>query len=442
MNHKNRFTPTLTALSLALAAAVACQGAFASAFQLTENSAQGLGRAQAGGPAAPNDCSVVVNNPAAMGDFTTSCIMGTLSAINFSAKFHGGGTDFLGNPTTGGTGGDAGTTLPVPAAYYIVPINDKFSFGAGISVPFGFQTKYDDRWVGRYQSVETKLESPALTLAVSWKASDQFSVGGSLIVQRTSATIIQDIDVGAILAVPTNGAVLPQEADGQGGLKGNDTAIGFGLGALFRPTPADRIGINFHSEIDHTIEGDATFQVPSNLLPLLGGAFVNTKGTADFDTPWFLNMGWWHDIDDHLSLGVTANYTHWSSFQKLVINYANPAQGPFNSAQNFDYRNTWFGSFGGDYRLDSRWTLRAGVAYDETPTRDSTRDPKVPDNSRVWASIGVGYKTSEQLRFDASFVHLFVNDAKVDNVAPTFNTLQGAFKVYGNVFAVSGQYTF
>jgi long-chain fatty acid transport protein len=66
----------------------------------------------------------------------------------------------------------------------------------------------------------------------------------------------------------------------------------------------------------------------------------------------------------------------------------------------------------------------------------------VPDNSRVWASFGVGYKASDQWRWDASFVHLFVNDAKINNVSPTFNTLQGQFKVYGNVFAVSGQYTF
>jgi len=442
MNYKNRFTPTLTALSLALAAAIASQGAFASAFQLTENSAQGLGRAQAGGPAAPNDCSVVVNNPAAMSDFTTSCVMGTLSAINFSAKFNGSGTDFLGNPATGGNGGDGGTTLPVPATYYIVPINEQFSFGAGLSVPFGFQTKYDDRWIGRYQSVETKLQSPAVTLAASWKANDQFSVGASLIIQRTSANIVQDIDLGTILAVPTNGAVLPQEADGQGGLKGNDTAIGFGLGALFKPTPADRIGVNFHSQIDHTINGNATFRVPSNLLPLFGGAFVNTKGTADFDTPWFLNFGWWHDFDDRLSLGVTANYTHWSSFKQLVIDYANPAQAAFNAPDIFDYKSTWFGSIGGDYRLDSRWTLRGGVAYDQTPTRDATRDPKVPDNSRKWLSVGLGYKSSDQLRFDLSFTHLFVNDATIHDVSATFNTLDGAFKVYGNVLAVSGQYTF
>ena len=438
--NNSKSLPTLSALSLALIAALASQGAFASAFQLTENSAQALGRAEAGGAAAPNDCSAVVNNPAAMSDFSTSCLGGTLSAINFSAKFKGGGTDFLGTPLTGGNGGDAGTTLPVPAAFYIMPINDRLNIGLGLSVPFGFQTEYDDRWVGRYQAVKTKLQSPAVTIAASWKASEELAVGASLIIQRTSATLIQDIDIGTVLAVPTNGAVLPQEADGQGGLKGNATDVGFGLGLLFKPTSKDRLGVNFHSEIDHTIDGDATFQIPANLLPLLGGAFVNGKGTADFNTPWFVNMGWWHDIDERFSFGVTAAYTHWSSFKDLQIKYANPLQP--ETVQIFDYRNTWFTSFGGDYRLNDRWTVRAGVAYDQTPTKDTTRDPKVPDNSRTWLAIGAGYKSSENLRFDVSFFHLFVNDAKVNDVAPTFSTLAGQFKVTGNVLSASGQYTF
>jgi len=438
----NSFVPALTALSLALAAAVASTGAHASGFQLSENNAQSEGRSNAGAAAAPDDCSAVANNPAAMSDFKNSCVAGVLSLINFSAKFSGGGTDAFGSPLTGGNGGDAGTTLPVPAAYYIRPINDQLALGVGLTAPYGFQTKYDDRWVGRYQGVETKLQSPALTFAASWKLSEEVAVGASVIAQRTSATLVQDINIGTILAGPLNGAILPQEADGQGALKGHDWGYGFGLGLLWKPTPSDRIGVNFHSQIDHTISGNGTFLIPSNLLPYFGGAFTNTKGTADFDTPWYTNLGWWHTLDDHFSFGVNASYTNWSSFKVLQINYANPLQAQYNAPQIFDYKNTWFTSIGGDYRIDNQWTVRAGIAYDPTPTSDATRDPKVPDNSRKWLSFGLAYQAADNLRFDAAFVHLFVNDAKINDVSPTFDTLSGAFKVYGNILAVSAQYTF
>src|SRR3982751_2914317 len=90
--------PMLAAVPLAIAAALAGQTAHASAFQLKENSAEGLGRSFAGSAAAPGDCSVIVNNPAAMSEFKGGCFQADVTAINFATKFHGGGQDFLGQP--------------------------------------------------------------------------------------------------------------------------------------------------------------------------------------------------------------------------------------------------------------------------------------------------------------------------------------------------------
>src|SRR6476661_87025 len=126
--------PVLAAVPLAIAAALAGQTAHGSAFQLKENSAEGLGRAFAGSAAAPGDCSVVANN--------------------FATKFHGSGEDFLGRPLTGGNGGDGGTTQPVPAIYLIHSIDPMWSIGASLTVPFGFQTEYSDGWVGRYEGLK------------------------------------------------------------------------------------------------------------------------------------------------------------------------------------------------------------------------------------------------------------------------------------------------
>ncbi len=438
--------PSLAALPLALAAALGAHDAQASAFQLKENSVQGLGRAFAGEAAAPGDCSVVVNNPAAIGDLgTTNCAQADLNVINFSTKFQGSGHDVLGAPLTGGNGGDGGVTKPVPAMYFTHALNEQWAFGAAVNAPFGFQTEYDDRSMVRYEGVESKLESIALTFSASYKINDQFSLGGSIIAQRTSANLTQAIDFGTILlqvAPSLNGQILPQEADGFGGLKGDDWGYGFNLGALWKPTDKDRIGVNFHSQIDHTLTGTAKFQVPSNIVPYLGGAFATGPGQADFNTPWFVTGSWWHTVDDRLSFGVDVSYTHWSSFKTLDIVYANPKQAPFASAQLFDWDNTWFYSFGGDYRLNDQWTLRAGLAFDQTPTNDVTRTPRVPDGDRTWVSFGVGYKASENLKFDAGFVHLWVSDGKINHEASTKSVLTGQFQSKGNVLGISGQYLF
>jgi long-chain fatty acid transport protein len=286
------------------------------------------------------------------------------------------------------------------------------------------------------------LQSIDLAFAASFKINDMVSIGGSLIAQRTEAELNQAIDFGTILAGPTNGALLPQEADGFGGLKGDDWGYGFTLGVLFKPTANDRIGVNYHSQIDHTLEGDAKFAVPSNVLPLLGGAFLNQDGQADFDTPWFVNASWWHTANDRLSFGADISYTHWSSFKNLLIRYSDAAMAPFQSAQRFDWEDTWMFAFGGEYRLDDQWTLRAGVAYDQTPTQDDTRTPRVPDGDRTWVSVGLGYKFSDSFRMDGGFVHLFVDDGTIDHTSSTFSHLTGSFDSSGNVLGISGQFAF
>lgn len=446
MQHKTRSTwlaPSLAALPLALAAAFVAQEAQASGFQLKENSVQGLGRSYAGGSSAPGDCSMVANNAAAMSDLgMENCAQADLNIINFKTEFHGSGADLLGRPLSGGSGGDGGVTKPVPAMYFTHRLNEAWTLGASVNAPFGFQTEYDDRSMLRYEAVKSMLESVDLAFAASYRINDQWSVGGSVIAQRTKAELNQVIDFGTILAAPTNGALLPQEADGFGGLTGDDWGYGFTLGLLWKPTDSDRIGFNYHSQIDHTLEGRAKFQVPSNVLPLLGGAFLNQGGKADFKTPWFATVSWWHTVDDRLSFGVDASYTHWSSFKNLLIQYQDAAMAPFTRAQDFNWEDTWMFAFGGDYRLDDRWTLRAGVAYDQSPTIDSTRTPRVPDGNRTWLSVGLGYKWSDALRFDAGLVHLWVDDGKVDHTTSTFSTLNGAFQSSGNVLGISGQYSF
>jgi long-chain fatty acid transport protein len=434
------YAPMLALLPLALAAALAGQNARASGFQLKENSAEGLGRSFAGSAAAPGDCSVVANNPAAMSEIKGGCFQADVTAINFATKFHGGGQDFLGNPLTGGDGGDGGTTQPVPAIYFSHSVNDQWTLGAALTVPFGFQTEYNDGWVGRYEGLKSKLQSPALTFSAAFRVSDEFSIGASIIAQRTSATLTQAIDFGTILAEPTNGALLPQEADGFGSLKGDDWGYGFDLGLLWKATPNDNFGLNFHSQIDHTIQGDGVFLVPSNVLPLLGGAFVNSSGKADFSSPAFLTASWWHTVDDHISIGADLGYTHWSSFDKLVVQYANPLQP--DAVSIFNWKNTWFASFGGDYRLDNNWTLRAGVAYDETPTKDATRDPRIPDGNRTWLSFGLGYKVSDQFKLEAGYAHLWVENGDINHLSATYSTLVGRFESSGNLLSVSGQYRF
>ncbi|WP_431634699.1 OmpP1/FadL family transporter [Dyella sp. KULCS107] len=480
------------ALSLAIAGAlVAPNAAHASAFQLKENSAKGLGRAYAGSATAGGDVSVVANNPAAMSELDGTYFQADVTAINFSAKFHGSAHDAIQRPISGGNGGDAGTTLPVPALFFATKVSDKVHIGAGFSVPFGFQTEYDRDWVGRYNGIKSKFQSLDATLSASFDVSDNFALGVSAIAQRTSAELTSAINfnavglqvqqgIGAQTAAgvaqiqaaiaagqipPAQGAAMiqaavqqgqaaaagvaaltPQGVDGYARIKGDDWGYGYQVGGFWKLTPNDKFALNYRSKISHKLSGTGNFTTTAGYDLLLQSnptlaqqlPFSNTTGTANFTTPAVISASYWHQAEK-FGLGIDFAYTKWDVFKELRVKYGNTQP---DSVEEFNWRNTVYASIGGDYYLNDKVTLRAGIAVDTSPTYNSVRDVRVPDSTRKLATVGIGYKASEHFEINASYAHIFVNQAHINSTSSTGDVVTGNFDDYGNLLSLSAVYKF
>lgn len=484
----------LAALSLAIVGAlVAPVSADASAFQLKENSAKGMGRAYAGSATAGGDVSVVVNNPAAMTDLKGTYLQADVTAINFSTKFDGTAEDALHRPIDGGNGGDGGTTLPVPALFFATQVSDRVHLGFGFSVPFGFQTEYDKNWKGRYGAIKSKFQSLDATVSGSFDVTDNFSIGASVIAQKTSAELTSAINYNAVgLGIqqgiaaqaaagvaqiqaaaaagqldPGVAAAMIQQAvqkaqagaagvaaatplgggDGFARIKGDDWAYGWQLGGYWKLSPNDKLALNYRSKISHTLEGTGNFTTTAGYDALLANPelaasippFQHTTGTADFTTPAVASASYWHQAE-RFGLGIDLSWTKWDVFKDLTVNYGNPLQKP--TTEQYNWRNTWYASVGGDYYVNDKLTLRAGIAVDSTPTYLATRSARVPDSTRQLATVGLGYKASEHFEINASYAHIFVNKAHVNSTDATGDTLVGNFEDYGNLLSVSAQYKF
>ncbi|MBS0432392.1 MAG: outer membrane protein transport protein [Proteobacteria bacterium] len=449
-NHPRRLRRqalVLTGIALAVAGALASSNAFASGFQIRENSAKALGRAFAGVDTAGNDASVVVNNPAAMSDLNGMVFQTDVTAIDVHTQFSGSGTDAFGFPLSGGDGGNGGDVTPVPAMYFSAPINDAWRFGLAVNAPFGLQTQYDNGWMGRYQALKSKVTSLDLTGSLSWEVNPQFALGLSVMAQQTKVDLSSAVDFGAIIAGQQVAAglppsVLPQSADGTARVQGDDWHFGWQIGAEFKPTPQDRIGFAYRGKIDQTITGNATFVLPPTAQVAFAGTglFENTQATGDFATPATASLSYWHTGSGPVSWGATLGWTGWSSFKQLAISYANPVQPA--TVEPEDWRDTLFGSIGLDYKVDDQWTLRGGVAFDQTPTRDETRSPRIPDGARTWLAFGVGYTPSPAVEFNIGYAHLFVDNGDVNNLSATGDHLVGSFDNSGNLLGVSGTFHF
>lgn len=436
---------SLKRLPLALALVLAATGVHAAGFQIKENSATGLGRAFAGSGAAPGDAAVIANNPAAMSLLEGYVLQADLSLIDLSVESNLSGTDALGRPLTGGDGGDAGDLSPVPAAYFSAPVGERMRLGVSLTAPFGLKTEYDTGWVGRYHALTSDLRTIYLGLALSYEITDAFSLGGSLIYQYADAELSNAVDFGAILAAqglaPT---FLPQSADGRATVTGDDYAWGWTLGALWQVNDRFNLGFNYRAEIDHELSGTVDFVVPGDaataFAQLPGNLFTNTGGRADLTTPAVATLSGYWQATDRWSVMADVSRTYWDSFEDITIRYENPAQ-PDTVDPQF-WRNTWFASLGTDFRLDDRWTLRAGVAYDQTPTQLGYRTPRVPDTNRRWLSLGASFEPTDAWLLSAGYTRIFSNEPGIVLESETGSTLQGSTQATTNLFAVSAAYRF
>ena len=442
---QSRFV-TFSALALGVAGALALGNAQASGFQLKENSVKATGRAAAGTAAAEGDTSVVVNNPAAMTTFEENAVQVDLHAIDLSFDFEGGGTDAFGRPLQGGDGGDPGDLAAVPATSAVFPIGDTgVTLGAMVGAPFGLATDYERDWVGRYHALESDVRIIDFTLSAALDISDWFSVGGGVVFERAEVTLSNA--TGGLpppFCLPLGSNVYgPQQNDGAVEVTGDDTGIGFIGGLYIKPTERLSLGLSYRSEIDHELEGDADFTVPPEVAPILGvaapGQFQDTGVTADLTTPSITTLSAVYQATDRLALMADASRTGWDSLRTIDIDFDNTQP---TSSEEYAWNDSMFYSIGGEFAVSDRLTVRAGLAYDETPVSDGRRTPRLPDDDRKWFSLGATWAMSDALEISAAYTRIEVGDPEVDIVSSSGSRLVGSFDGSANIFGVAAQYTF
>ncbi len=436
----------LTAVALGVSAALACAPAHAAGFQLKENSVKAMGRAFAGSAATAGDASVVVNNPAAMSQFDQNTVQTDVTAIDFSARFSGGGTTAFGTALNGGDGGDAGELAAVPALSAIFPIGETgLTIGAMVSAPFGLKTEYDSDWVGRYHAIESDLQIIDLTLSASLDITERFSVGVGLIYERAEATLSNAIDFGTSLAAAGVPGFAPQSADGMASVNGDDTGIGWIAGVHWRPTDQLWIGYSHRSEIDQDLAGTIDYTVPGNAAAVLTATgqiagFTDQTGLAPLTTPSVDTISVSYAFSDRFTLMADYSRTDWHSLDAVTIFRAN---GAVVSNEPFNWEDSNFHSIGAEFMLSDALTLRAGVARDNTPTNDEARTPRLPDQNRDWISVGVTWNASDALEVSGGYTRILVDDPTVNGVlSSSHSRLTGSYETDVNLFGVAAQYRF
>jgi long-chain fatty acid transport protein len=415
----------------ALAAAIAGISAPASAsfFALAEQNGSGLGTAFAGGAAIAEDASTVWYNPAGMTRFDRPQLVVAASYIDLNIKTNvvSASTVAAGAlpsfPINGGAGKAPGQNAVVPSLYYVHPLSKDFAVGAGINAPFGLTTEYDSTWAGRYHAVKSDIKTINFNVGGAYKINDVWSAGAGVNYQKLHAELSQAVDFATLCNLAGAGGVCGGAGatnDGFAKVTADSNAWGYNLGLLAQLPNDFRVGLAYRSSMKQSLSGNFDITVPANVPPGVTGAFglANSGAKTDVTLPASISVSFYQQIDKW-ALMADITKTNWSSLQELRIKFDSTQP---NSVVTLNLQDSYRFSVGATYKLSDAWTLRGGLALDQTPvTSAANTTPRLPDADRTWYAIGAGWQMSRSLAFDFGYVLIKVDDAQVRKVATPTN---------------------
>jgi len=426
------FKKKLSSLAVAAATAGLVQSAGAGGFAIGTQSGSGTGNAFAGGAAAADDASVAWYNPAAMTVLPAGKqVAGALHALRPSFKFQNtGSTGPVFGAAGASDGGDGGDWAFVPNAFFTMNINPQWRFGLALNAPFGLKTEYDNGWRGQLTGLKSAIKSVNINPSVAYKVSDTVSIGAGISVQKL------DAELSGFAGSAATG-VLTLNAD--------DIGYGANLGLLVQATPSTRFGLTYRSSIKYELEGTAGFSGTA-------GALLGSSVRADLRVPESASASFFTALNPKWELMGDITWTRWSRVQQLNVirttatGVGAPAGSTLTSLA-FRWDDTWRFGIGANYKMNEQTKIRFGLAYDQTPTNDATRTPRLPDQDRIWLAAGVQYRVSKAGVLDFGYAHEFVRDASVNVPVPGFTTcaagcLTGRFENKADIISIQYSHSF
>lgn len=304
-------------------------------------------------------------------------------------------------------------------------VTDKFQVGLGTYVPFGSELHYGQGWTGRYTLTDIKLTAVYVQATAAYAITPQLGIGAGLVMLAYGDVELQrDVPLQS-----QNGTTAHAQLTGKA-----DHKLGYNVGIMYKPSDKLSFGASYRSSIDaHVSNGSVAV---SGIPAAAASSFTATNFSATLPLPDVYNFGVGVRPTDKLTLAFDANLVRWSKYQALTFNYTGGVLGGANvtsSSSVRNYRDAVALRLGGQYKVTSGLSVRAGGFYDFACVRDGYMTPETPDADRVGLTAGFTYEFSQRFGIDGSFLFEdfrqrsqsqadLVANGTTDRVAGTYKT--------------------
>ena len=422
--------------TLGLAVTLASSQIFASGFALNEQSVSGMGTGFAGRSSSADDASTVFGNPAGMSRLSGQQVTGGIAVIDASTDIKDANGSIKGTNK-----GDMVPFTGVPMGFYTNKLNDQWAVGFGVYAPFGLVTDYESSFQGRGFGSKSEVKVVTLQPTVSYAFNDRVSIGFGPTINRIAGTLESEL---RLTPNPLAGA-----GDSNVKIKGDDTALGFNAGILVQATDTTRVGLTYHSKVKYKLEGHTNVTASSD--PFTAARLKSNRydATLKIDTPESWDLSVTQDMNDAWKLYAGATWTRWSRLKDITVNnkgvttagggFAPTLVGTIKEEQN--WHDTWAYAVGTSYQLTKQVVLRTGLTFDQSPTNNTDRSPRIPTGDRTIFSVGLGYAVMDNMTIDLAYSYLKEEEVSVNrsNALASYNA---KYKNSANGFGLGMTYKF
>lgn len=369
-------------------------------FGIFEQGTKAMGMAGAF-TAQADDPSAIFHNPGGLAFQDRDFAVGATWIRSTESNFQGGPTGF---PGPGVTGEQETLSEFPPHAYYVQPIGGgNVVFGLGAYSPFGLVTEWPEDFPGRFISRKAALRAIDVNPVIAWRAGDLGLAVGA-IGRFSDVELIQHVAVvNPFTQTAQDVATLTLESDFESG-------YGFNVGLLHRYNNSFSWGLSYRSGLEVEYAGDGSLAqnltgtpfdpVIAGILPFGESIAVDTA----IDFPDMASLGLAFALSPNTLLETDVNWTGWSSFDVLVIDFTRDQLPDATRPQN------WDDAF--NYRVGFRWNTaggnqwRLGYVFDETPQPEEAISPLLPDADRNGFTLGYGWQGGGRASLDLAVMYL------------------------------------
>jgi long-chain fatty acid transport protein len=408
-------------------------------------SARAMGRANAM-TASVDDATAVTFNSARLPEVpATNLSVGVaLQDINMDYEARDGSTDEADN-------GNAYT----PNFHVSSKFNtEKWGFGLGINVPQGLATNWTKSSPLRFIATKSELSAFNINPSVGYKITESLSVGAGLdYYWVNNVSLKTQVDVSAlnydIDRSMDPGAAYTAVPEGEQQLEGNGSDMGFDLGLAYNINKKHLFGVNYRHGAAVEVEGDVSLTNLSNTsAAVFGGPDYKTTGKTKVILPSQLMLGYGFKASDKWIIEFDTEWVEWSKFQDQNVSYAETDATRLSILNSGNptpknWKDVWSFALGTEYAVNTKWALRGGFSYYNTPVPETTFEAAMPDANVYILSLGTGYNVTEDLAVDLAAQLFKTENRSISNdIGSPTTTGNGKYQSTGGYYGLNFRYTF